>query len=125
MYDEDAKKPGLKMSYEKYSEQEEPAKVRSAYAMKMSGPGMDKITITSAIDDLTLQADKLNASVLELLRRIEPVRSTGQHDEEGEVVIARVQPEFGSPLAEQIYRITMSLRHTQSYISQAMDDIDL
>jgi len=127
MYDEDAKKPELKMSYEKYSDLDEPMKVRSAYAI-MNETGVDKVTLMSAIQDTTANAEKLVQMTMELLQHLEPIRHNEETMKEAamdEAVMARVRPEYGSPVAEQISRINDILRRTQSMIARAMDDIDL
>lgn len=104
-----------------------PMKASARYS-GMGQNNVDKVTLQSAIEDTTLQAEKLAQMVMELLQRLEPIRSNEETVKEmamDEAVMARIRPEYGSPMAEQISRINELLRRTQSMIARAMDDLDL
>lgn len=113
--------------YDEDVSMERPMKSRSAYE-GIDQTGVDKITLMSAIEETTANAEKLYQMVLELLQRLEPIRSNQETVNEAsmdEAVMARIRPEYGSQTAEQISRINSLLRRTQSYIARAMDDLDL
>lgn len=116
------------MRYDENSaEMDSPMKASARYS-GMGQNNLDKVTLQSAIQDTTLQAEKLAQMVMELLQRLEPVRSDSETIKEAamsEAMIPRVQTEFGSPVALQVYRINDLIKRTQSSIARAMDDLDL
>ena len=87
----------------------------------------NKITLASAIETATLHADKMLEMLMDLMQRMEPIRSedekTSPSNEDG-IAIARIT-EYGSPYARRVDLLTSKMLLAQRRLGSIINDLDL